>query len=609
MLSIMFELSVAFKYLTPRWRQLSISLISVISVFVIALVIWLIVVFFSVTQGLEQTWIQRLIALTAPIRITPTEEYYRSYYYQIDSVTLEGGYTTKTLREKLLAAHADPYDPAEDGDIQSNLPAPDLYSDGSLKDLVKEAYQAAYGLKMFPGLKVHDFEMAAGSLRLNLIRETADHQQTRSALSQTTYLASIDPMNSGLPLARLPMTLKDLNHLFERIQTLPQGKKEALNRLFSFAAVSSFTLKNKQSTATDSIKAIRYDSTNPLEFVVQAPKEVGGGEKSLALRDLNLKDANPAYDLPFVSSELTPLWAYQTKQSDKVKALHLPEPSALGDPLLLPKGFREAGIYLGDQGILSYKTVTATALQEQQIPVYVAGFYDPGIIPIGGKLVLASEEIVSMIHSAQGESEALATNGFNVRFDNLEDVDKVKKSLLNAFERAGIAPYWRIETYREFEFTKDLIQQLRSERNLWTLLATVIILVACSNIVSMLIILVNDKKKEIGILRSIGASSVSIALIFGLSGMLIGMAGSLIGMAAAWATLQNLNVLIDWIGHLQGHEMFNPLFYGNVLPTEISGSALLFVVIATTLLSLISGIIPAIKAALVHPAASLRAGS
>ena len=49
----MYELSVARKYLVPRWRQLSVSVISVISVLVIALVVWLIVVFFSVTNGLE----------------------------------------------------------------------------------------------------------------------------------------------------------------------------------------------------------------------------------------------------------------------------------------------------------------------------------------------------------------------------------------------------------------------------------------------------------------------------------------------------------------------------------------------------------------------------
>ena len=89
----MFELSIARKYLTPRWRQLSVSIISLISILVIALVVWLIVVFFSVTQGLEKSWINKLIALTAPVRVVPTEAYYQSYYYQIDGLSASSDYS------------------------------------------------------------------------------------------------------------------------------------------------------------------------------------------------------------------------------------------------------------------------------------------------------------------------------------------------------------------------------------------------------------------------------------------------------------------------------------------------------------------------------------
>src|SRR6187397_1595897 len=128
----MFELSVAWKYLRPRWQQLSVSIISMISIAVISLVVWLVVVFFSVTHGLEKSWIQKLIALTAPIRITPTEEYYRSYYYQIDA----SGYASKSIGEKLKAPEADPYDPETDGELPHHFATPDRKPNGLLKDLV-----------------------------------------------------------------------------------------------------------------------------------------------------------------------------------------------------------------------------------------------------------------------------------------------------------------------------------------------------------------------------------------------------------------------------------------------------------------------------------------
>ena len=88
----MFELSVACKYLIPRWRQLSVSIISIISVLVIALVVWLILVFFSVTDGLEKRWVDKLTSLTAPARITPTAAYYDSYYYRSDSISAASDY-------------------------------------------------------------------------------------------------------------------------------------------------------------------------------------------------------------------------------------------------------------------------------------------------------------------------------------------------------------------------------------------------------------------------------------------------------------------------------------------------------------------------------------
>src|SRR5689334_23272713 len=97
----MYELTVALKYLIPRWRQLSVSIISLISIVVIALVVWLIVVFFSVTHGLEKSWTDKMIAVAAPVRITPTEKYYRSYYYLADGISSESQYSLKSIGEKL----------------------------------------------------------------------------------------------------------------------------------------------------------------------------------------------------------------------------------------------------------------------------------------------------------------------------------------------------------------------------------------------------------------------------------------------------------------------------------------------------------------------------
>lgn len=522
----MYEVAFTAKYLSPRWRQLSVSIISLISILVIAAVVWLIVVFFSVANGLTGSWIDKLIALTAPVRITPTEHYYNSYYYLVDSISGDSDYTLKTIAEKRDALQSDPYDPMLDEELPSNWPLADRYPDDTLRDPVKEVYSAVASIKGVAGLKAVDFEMAVANLQLPV---SGGQGQSQKVLSQASFLGSFDPHNRALLKSLLPLDSKALDAL--RIALAIEPDDEFWQAL---------------------------------------------------------------------------LHLYKSSQYAGDVAWELPNSARFGDAVLLPRGYKEAGAAIGDRGHLIYQTVTATSVQEQQLPIFVAGFYDPGIIPMGGKYIVAGQPVISLIRAAYASQDQGLSNGINLRFVDREQAAYVKESLQKAFEQNGIAPYWKIETFRDYEFTRDIIRQLQSEKHMFTLLATIIIIVACSNIISMLIILVNDKKLEIGILRSMGASSASIAAIFGLCGLVMGIIGSLIGIAAALITLQNIQVIVDFIGRVQGYEMFNPLFYGNSLPNEVSAEALTFVMLATGFISLLAGMVPAIKASWLKPSAILK---
>jgi lipoprotein-releasing system permease protein len=302
----------------------------------------------------------------------------------------------------------------------------------------------------------------------------------------------------------------------------------------------------------------------------------------------------------------SPFWVHQSISSHFI----LPIDEEIGEGIILPKSFKEAGVLIGDRGHLSYFAATASLLQEQYLPVYVAGFYDPGIIPIGNKFIFVNPNMTSVIRASHNQDDKSSlTNGINVRFDQLKFAEDVKQDLLKSFQDKGINRYWDIQTYKEYEFTKEIIQELQSQKNIFMLIAVVIILVACSNIISMLIILVNDKKTEIGILRSMGASSKSIALIFGFAGAAIGVLGSLIGIAAAVLTLHYLGSLIAFLSRLQGYDVLNTSFYGQILTHEISYEALFFVLIATCVISILAGIVPAVKACLLKPSEILRSGN
>ncbi len=680
----MFELSVAFKYLVPRWRQLSVSIISLISIMVIALVVWLIVVFFSVTHGLERTWVDKLIALTAPVRITPTEEYYQSYYYLVDSISQDSGFTSRTIGEKLASRLTDPYDPDYDQEIPLHWPKPDYDQNGEMIDPVKLAFE---NIKKIKGAAGREYEMAVTNLKLNLIRGTPlaipgdlDSDHSRSSLSQATYLTSFDSTNPTLPRNMYPVTKADLDNLVYAADSESEPKKmrKKLKEIFSSirpqtfsptamgwkialdslpsdcvfhvcaiesngevseifipAEIESVEDLAENTSAVPAILsnengkiAIAYNDQPPKPLTLSTPLYIFGNEKasgniddsSLDLAEIiddvrfNLSLSVQGKNLPFQASfhdfdineftivnEKQPFWLFAESLPES-----LPSTTEWGDAVLLPKSWKESGALIGDRGYLSYQTPTASSIQEQRIPVYVAGFFDPGILSMGGRVILANPQIVSIIRSSNPMDDSPHSNGINVRVDDIDDAEAVKAQIEQAFIASGIDRYWQVQTYREFEFTKDFLQQLRSERNLFTLISMVIIIVACSNIVSMLIILVNDKKMEIGILRSMGATSKSIAAIFGFCGVVMGLIGSLLGIGLALITLKNLQTLIDFISRIQGFEMFNPAFFGDTLPNEVSIEALGFVLTATALISLIAGVVPAVKASLLRPSAILR---
>jgi len=711
----MYEFKVAAKYLMPRWKQLSVSIISLVSVLVIAAVVWLIVVFFSVTAGLTNSWVDKLIALTAPVRVTPTPYYHQSFYYLVDGISSASDYTLKTIGEKRNASISNPYDPDYDEEPPLTWKKPDYLPDGSLRDPVQGAFAAIQSIQNIPGLTANDYEMTVGNLHLQLLRQNPNNRSfageyERNSLTQSSYLGSFDPQNPKLLQALATTSAADLTNLltvlslrsdtaFEdgssdmqlddpavvqqrlktffsnvNIETLqtPQGGWLLPRHLLPAHALWDVTLVKKDhlldrvyigaqkkltKTITNRSPVNGYSSESGqlliengtltlidhsgtrlslpphaklyLEQGITLPAKLLPDSLSqahdassvrfmtkfsiqgtplngeIAYGNLIIEKATPTTLFSKTPAE-PPLWMYgiTTPQASELK---LPSMNGFGDGVLLPKSFRTTGILLGDRGYLSYLAPTPSSVQEQRIPIFVAGFYDPGIIPIGGKYVLTSKEITSLIRSFANHEDATFSNGINVRFNNTDDADAVKQQLEKAFQASGIAPYWKVETYKEYEFTKDILQQLQSEKRLFTLLATLIILVACSNIISMLIILVNDKKLEIGILRSMGASSLSIACIFGTCGIVMGAVGSLIGIAMATITLHNIQPLVDFIGRIQGYEMFNPVFYGETLPSEISMEALSFVVLATAAISLLAGVIPAIKACLIKPAAILKA--
>ena len=671
----MFELSILRKYLIPRKKQLSMTLIALMSVSVISLVVWLIVLFLSVTEGIEKTWLQKLTSLNAPLRLTPTQHYYSSYYYLVDSISESSHYTARSLQEKLQGP-TDPYNPQTDEAIPSYWPMPEKNPDGSLRDPVKKAANILSDLKKdHADLAFQDFEMSGGMLKLQLVRPAEGGGETHSFLTQASYFASFADHSPSMKQLLSPPSMKDLNHLFflsnfdldtedlplspasfqkkvgdllsqidiKTVKTaaawrvplslLPENTPIPAGATFRGKDMTGFVLSKSDGTLQRKGSKLFWNhqevfSSLPIttgeEVSFQARLVQSSLESAKKLGDLRFEVAGSFQKIPlkgeiawhgieiekanvqtsFTEKPLTaPFWVHGIGQK-----LVLPTFSSKERGILLSKQFHDTGVRIGDRGFLSYPAATAGALQEQRLPIFIAGFYDPGVLAIGNKCILAPATVVHLINStSQVEHfDKTSSAGFAVWIQEIKQVPELAKKLQKKLEEAHIDQYWKVTTYQDYDFAKDLLQQFQSDRYLFTLIGLVILLVACTNIISFLVILVNDKKQEIGILQALGASRKSIALIFGGLGITLGILSSLVGAAAALLTLKNLDKLVQFLSFLQGHDAFNAAFFGSSLPHDLSFHALVFVLIITPILSLIAGLIPAWKACRFSPSAILR---
>lgn len=166
----------------------------------------------------------------------------------------------------------------------------------------------------------------------------------------------------------------------------------------------------------------------------------------------------------------------------------------------------------------------------------VIGFYNPGVSPFGGKTIFIDKELAASIRS---ESEGLGMhNGWQVFLPSVQDIPVMKQSIQKIFKESEVSSYWEISSLYDYEFFKPILDQLQSDQVLFSIVSFIVLIVACSNIVTMSILLVNNKKKEIGILKAMGVSSSRLQLVFGLCGACSGLVGALLGSILAALTLK-----------------------------------------------------------------------
>ena len=153
----------------------------------------------------------------------------------------------------------------------------------------------------------------------------------------------------------------------------------------------------------------------------------------------------------------------------------------------------------------------------------------------------------------------------------------------------------------------SFMNALEVEKNVMFLILTLIILVATFNIISSMIMLVQTKKADIALMRTMGASKYLIIRIFMLTGSIIGVFGTVIGALIGILVSINIESIRDFITILFGQELFSPeIYFLSTLPSNINFNEVLLVMLLSISLTLLASIFPAWKASKISPAEALR---
>ncbi len=272
-----------------------------------------------------------------------------------------------------------------------------------------------------------------------------------------------------------------------------------------------------------------------------------------------------------------------TDKDKIIRQLYAGEPRLEGNGLVIGKELASVlGVFVGDD----IDVITSFASKPQKLRV--TGIFYSGMYEYDLNLAYISLDKASEIFGTTG-----SFNGIGVDLIDPLKAAYVKSRLLDILGYDFYVRTW-------MELNQNLFSALKLEKFAMFLILTLIIVVAALNIISMLTVMVTDKRKDIGILKAIGATRLMVMGVFSFQGFVIGVSGIALG-ALGGAGL--VFILDRWRFPI----LPESIYYGiNYLPVKISVNDSLIVLAAALFISLLASAYPAYQASRLEPVEALR---
>jgi lipoprotein-releasing system permease protein len=172
--------------------------------------------------------------------------------------------------------------------------------------------------------------------------------------------------------------------------------------------------------------------------------------------------------------------------------------------------------------------------------------------------------------------------------------------------RAAFAPgLYRVETWRDKQGA--LLAAVQMETTILNILLFLIIAVAGFGILAIFYMIVVEKTRDIGILKSLGASGRGVMGIFLAYGLSLGLVGSGVGLVLGLTFVHYINPVADFLGWVMGRPLFNPeIYYLYRIPTIVFPETAAWIVAGALGIAVLASVLPALRAARLHPVEALR---
>ena len=246
--------------------------------------------------------------------------------------------------------------------------------------------------------------------------------------------------------------------------------------------------------------------------------------------------------------------------------------------------------------ITSSKTTTPFGSIPNIADFKIIGIFDVGMYNYDRNIVFIPRKTSSKLLN----KELDYLSQLEIFLNDKSKINITTKNILATIDNKGSVYKWNT-------LHKELFNALEVEKKVMFLILSLIIFVAAFNLISSIIMIVKDKERGVGILRSIGLSRGQILRIFIMIGSFVGLVGTFIGLLLGLLISHNIGKIQLFLEDLFGRSLFSAeIYFFNIIPSHVKASEVFTIVFISLILSLLSTVYPAWRASKIEPANILR---